>query len=453
MLIDRADNYFTRQNHIHIAVNARLTMGSSGNNTSTDVYHRPLIASGGLLAGLVTFYSIVSFIAVTSNMLILLTILRRFVVRNTVNVFLASLAVSDLIMVLLSLFDCFAFINGSWIFGLWTCKLQSVFIEVGFTASTITLVAVSCERYLLICHPHMKRRSVRAIYFIVVSVWGGAVAICSPLLDGYIVYKDIDTKEKTEELVCANKRWELRYQRLFYMVYSLITYLIPLIMMAFAHWRISMAVKGRRPSMTLMNPDKKHSVCFTIKEESSGGSGDMTAENNEYKRKASGGVHKTLLGSLKRKTSHIERDINRRERRIKAVRLLFVVTVTFIALWTPFILLRLVLLSGGKVNDYLYKFSEVLILSSTAVNGFIYAFMSPPFRKGFKAILCCQRRGNVYSRDSGPSMSNSEDNKLAHAHNRLSRGSDFSGYSYGGSSRNGTLNSARKYSTGNKTSV
>lgn len=410
---------------------------NSSNITGT---HDPVEGISEFGLGLVVFFTVVTLTGLISNSFILITVFRRMVTRNTVNVFLSSLAFSDLIMILLSLLDGFAYMQGGWNYGEALCKIQSYFVEVMFTASTLTLVAVSCERYLLICHPHMKRRTINSIYRILCGVWVLALFLCTPLLHGYVVIQDEDLDTGAKKNVCGNLGWPYKHRRIFYSIYAFITYLIPLLIMAFAHWQISMSVKdsGRRSSSTAHNTlqSDKNSVCFTIREESSGGSTDHTTDSFDTKSGSGGkqqnGVQKGLLsqfkfGSLQRKVkqSNAEKDYNRREKRMKAIRLLFVVTVTFFILWTPFIVMRLLLLSGVKIIEYIYKFSEILIFSSTAVNGFIYAFMSPPFRKAFKALLCCQVRRELVSRDSGPSISNSEDNRLM-SHRMNSRGSSLS---------------------------
>ena len=431
MFYDRSSNYRIPDGHEFVAPSEALNMYNNRSSNATFSKNNPLDAGVGLVVGVVLFYGVVALIGFVSNIFILVTVFRSMVTRNTVNVFLSSLAFSDLVMILLSLFDCFAFVQGGgWEYGEWTCKIQSYFLEVMFTASTLTLVAVSCERYLLICHPHMKRRTINAIYRILCVVWLSALILCSPLLHGYIVFVDKDLVKNTQQKVCTNRNWSDKHLRIFYGVYSIITYLIPLMIMAFAHWQISMSVKdnGRRSSTAQNTLQSDNStVCFTIREESSNGS-DVT--NDSKKSGKCNGVHKALLSqinSLKRKATqnNVDRDYNRREKRLKAVKLLFVVTVVFLILWTPFIIMRMLLLSGVNIHDFVYKFSEILIFSSTAVNGFIYAFMSPPFRKAFKALMCCQIRREFVSRDSAPSMSNSEDNRLV-THRLNSRGSSVS---------------------------
>ena len=394
-------------------------MPTSNVNNTTTTYEKPSLDSIGIVGGLVTFYVLVDTCAIASNITILIAIVRRLVPRNTVNVFFSSLAVSDILMVVLSLLDCFAYLNGSWEFGESICKIQSLFLEVSFSASTLTLVAVSCERYLLICQPHMKRRTLRNIYYLLAAVWIVSFMITSPLLHGYIVYEDIDDIAKTRELVCGNKGWSRKYLLIYYSTYSMVVYLLPLLLMAFTHWRISRSVRDNhrrqkfsQASRLFEENNKNQTACLTVKEESSGGS-DITEESNDVKPN---GFHKVLLGpilQLKMKASYVEREHKRNDRRIKAVRMLFVVTVTFFILWTPFIILRVVDLCGRHIDSYIYKFSEILILSSTAVNGFIYAYMSPPFRKAFKAILCCQEKSDIILRYTGATLSNSEDQKTS----------------------------------------
>ncbi|XP_004206621.1 cholecystokinin receptor type A isoform X1 [Hydra vulgaris] len=384
---------------------------ADGNFTTTPItFHNNSPKLTGLTIGLVFFYSSVSFTAIVSNVLILTAVFRQVVPRNTVNIFLSSLAVSDLLMVLLSIFDCVAFIFESWVFSEGWCKMQSYLLELSFCASTFTLVAVSCERYLLLCFPHKKRRTKRTIYKMVLFVWFISLCVCSPLLDGYAVTKSLKKNGKTE-LSCTNARWSIKHQRIFYGLYSVVVYLLPLFIMAFVHWRISCSVKHKKEKLTgtgnelLEKPVKKSSICFTIQEEGS----------NPAMEPNFSGVHKTLLqtfSTLKRKMNSMEREKVRASKRMKAIRLLFVVTVTFFILWSPFTFFRILRLAGIEISGYLYKLSELLIFSSTAVNGFIYAFMSLPFRNSFKALIMCRATRDPVSRESGPSYSNSEENRL-----------------------------------------
>lgn len=406
----------------------------------------------GVAIGLVFFYTFVAILALLSNIFILVTVIKRYVSRNTVNTFLCSLATSDLFMVVFSIMDFAAYLKGTWIFGVWTCKIQSYILEISFTASTLTLVAVSVERYLLICHPYMKRRSIQSIYKILGLVWLIALVFCSPLLFGYDVVPSGVIKDGVPLMKCKNN-WGLKGELLFYGIYSIITYLVPFVVMAFAHWRISMSVKEnndrRASAQSTLIKEKKMSVCYTIREEaSSTTSTEKAVEEVEAEKVLPSSLPKSFVKSISGLNTRIrtntiaDREVSRREKRVKAIRLLFVVTVTFFALWTPFVFMRLLRDAGVHINMYIYTFSEIIIFSSTAVNGFIYAFMSRPFRNAFKAILCCRTQQQTLSRDSAPSYSNSEDNRLSNRSNTLRSMSSYNSESRNGSTSSSLLSSS-----------
>jgi len=253
------------------------------------------------------------------------------------------------------------------------------------------------------------------------GVWVASFVITSPLLHGYIVYEDINENAKTRELVCANKGLSAKHTLIYYSTYSAVTYLIPLIIMAITHWRISESVRkndkrqiGSSAQIARLSDERLPSVHFRVKkeEESSVEESSSIATIEKEETLKSRSLPEIIIGpimQLRMRPTSAEREKKKNDRRIKAVRMLFVVTVAFFVLWTPFIIMRVVVLAGRIINSYVYTFAEILILSSTAVNGFIYAYMSPPFRRAFKAILCCQQKSTIIQRYAGNTLSNSEE--------------------------------------------
>ena len=73
----------------------------------------------------------------------------------------------------------------------------------------------------------------------------------------------------------------------------------------------------------------------------------------------------------------------------KLSKLLFAVTFTFVVLWSPNIIIRLMKHGGLHVNLIAYKFSQLLLVATTAVNFFIYILLSKDMRNIFKHLVCC----------------------------------------------------------------
>ena len=93
------------------------------------------------------YYSVIFVLASVGNVLALLTCYKTY--RTTTSVllcYIASLATADLMFTLLSTFDLAYFFVGTWVGGNAVCKIQSFFIETSYTASILTLVAISYER-------------------------------------------------------------------------------------------------------------------------------------------------------------------------------------------------------------------------------------------------------------------------------------------------------------------
>lgn len=115
--------------------------------------------------------------------------------HTTVNYYLFSLALSDLLLLnfglpveLYTLWRKYPFV-----FGKWFCGLRALTSETSTNASILTITAFTVERYLAICHPlraHTMSQLSRAVKVILV-IWGisavAAIPIAYPLDIIYLV--------------------------------------------------------------------------------------------------------------------------------------------------------------------------------------------------------------------------------------------------------------------------
>ena len=98
-----------------------------------------------------------------------------------------------------------------------------------------------------------------------------------------------------------------------------------------------------------------------------------------------------------RRKSEVAKLMKLNLRNKKIVKLLLVVTVLFVILWSPNIFIRLLKHGGMEVNEIAYKISHLMILTTTAVNFFIYTIMSKELRRIFwsffvSCVCCCTRQ-------------------------------------------------------------
>jgi len=307
------------------------------------------------------YYFVVFSTGFVGNLLIIISVYRFKKMRNVVNIFLTNLAIADLLFVLLSLFDAFSYFFNEWKFGNAACRIQSTFIELSYTVSVLTLSVVSIERYTSICKPYTKKRTLKQSVYMLLLIWIFGLCFCGVLLYGY--------SEKTINGVtlCLNENWSDQYRLMFYIIHSVLVFLVPLFLMCLSHLKISNALVSQQRRLTV------NKQCLTTKMDINKNlSISTTSSEKEFKTKST-------------------RRQQKAKGRMNVIRLLMVVTLIFFMLWSPFIVIRLCKYNNMHIHETLWKGSQLLMFGTTAVNVIIYAFMSPPFRTAFRTIICCRK--------------------------------------------------------------
>ncbi|XP_053575630.1 neuromedin-U receptor 2 [Bombina bombina] len=123
-------------------------------------------------------YAAIFLVGVSGNLLVCLVILKHHNMRTPTNYYLFSLAVSDLLVLLLGMpleiYEMWS--NYPFLFGAWGCYFRTVLFETVCFASILSVTTVSVERYVAIIHPFQaklkstRRRALR----ILITIW-----ICS----------------------------------------------------------------------------------------------------------------------------------------------------------------------------------------------------------------------------------------------------------------------------------
>ena len=194
-----------------------------------------------------TLYKVVAFslflvvfvVGVVGNFAVIVCVLRSKALHTTTYVYLVSLAVADIILLLVAcpqlLISQFFFID-EWIFGEVGC-VMSVFVSyLGFNVSSLSITVFTVERYIAICYPFeathlctMSRARRTAI-----AVWVFGIVYCSPWLYLAVLVpferRSPDSEVVTVEYCKSRFPKQSNVYNIFYAFDFTIFYVLPLVL-------------------------------------------------------------------------------------------------------------------------------------------------------------------------------------------------------------------------------
>ncbi|XP_034550247.1 trace amine-associated receptor 13c-like [Notolabrus celidotus] len=130
--------------------------------------------------------STISVVTAALNLLVIISISHFKQLHTPTNLLLLSLAVSDFFVGLLMLFQIML-IDGCWLLGDLVCTLYQYVAYIVISASVGTMVIISIDRYIAICHPlhYQSKVTRRRVQVCVLLCWS-----CSAVFQS-LVLKDI----------------------------------------------------------------------------------------------------------------------------------------------------------------------------------------------------------------------------------------------------------------------
>ena len=302
---------------------------------------------------LIIIYVPLFLIGLFGNLCVLIALYKEVHLRSPFHIYLSNVALSDLLFMTSCIFQVVEYLMGEWFLGDVFCRIQAAFLEIAYTVSVLTLCVVAIERYISICRVNLSRnvitsKSVRCTFFI----WVVSVIICLPQVYGRTV-----SLNGKGFLTCRSSYWSDEVKLIYYSILTVMLYLIPLAIMITAHYSIFKFLRNKvQISVDLYR---------------------QSALQNETSANTKRFRSKTLL--------------RQRQRNRKVIKMLFVVTLVFVLLWSPFVFIRILRFSNVSIKSIIWKISQFLIMIQGVVNFFIYAFMSRELRKVFKSFIPCTR--------------------------------------------------------------
>ncbi|XP_048380049.2 G-protein coupled receptor 83-like [Stegostoma tigrinum] len=297
------------------------------------------LTARGFLIGV---YTLTITISLFGNLLVCQVVLKNKRINTATSIFIANLAVADLMITLLNTpFTVVRFVNSTWVFGKAMCHISRFAQYCSLHVSALTLMAIALDRYQAIVHPLKPRMSMPRGIICVIGIW--VLASCFSLPHAI-------------------------YQRLFRFVYRETT-VRSLCVPAFPQpsdvfWKyLDLATFGLLYALPLL----AITMAYTA------------VAKKLWLRNAIGNIT-------------VEQYIAQRHKKKKTIKMMLLVVVVFAVCWSP-LNCYVVLISSQLVqsSNVLYFTFHWLATSSTCYNPFIYCWLNERFRSELKALAgrCC----------------------------------------------------------------
>ena len=128
-------------------------------------------------------FGVIFVVGLVGNGTLIYTVIRNREMRTVPNIFIVSLALGDLLLILVSVpFTATIYTFSSWPYGEFVCKLNEFLQTLSLGVSVFTLTALSSDRYTVIVFPmrvHQESATRRTIA-VAVGIWALACVLAIP---------------------------------------------------------------------------------------------------------------------------------------------------------------------------------------------------------------------------------------------------------------------------------
>ncbi|XP_031237937.1 pyroglutamylated RF-amide peptide receptor-like [Mastomys coucha] len=300
-----------------------------------------------LLAGLLIFA-----LALFGNALVVYVVTRSKAMRTVTNIFICSLALSDLLIV----FFCIPVtmlqnVSDTWLGGAFICKMVPFVQCTAIVTEILTMTCIAVERHQGLVHPFkMKRQYTNQRAFTMLGVvWLVAIIIGSPMWHVQRLEIKYDFLYEKEHICCLEE-WSSPVHQKIYTTFILVTlFLLPLLLLSVLYGKIGYEL--------------------WIK-----------------KRVGDGSVLRTIHGKEMFK-------IARKKKR--AVIMMVTVVVLFAVCWAPFHIVHMMIEYSNFEKEYdevtikmIFAVVQIIGFFNSICNPIIYALMNENFKKNFVSAVC-----------------------------------------------------------------
>ena len=253
---------FRRSNDFESINNDTTTTLTLRNMNETDKFSEGYIPKGYSVPHIILtsiLLSVIMFVIVFGNLLVVVAIFTDKTLKTTQNWFIASLAVADFLLGLVIMpFSLANEMMGYWIFGKVWCDLWKAIDVLLCTASILSICLISLDRYWSITRAitYPRNRTPKKAALMITAVWFLSAIICVPPLIGWK-----NPLPVTEYPLC------LLSDDIGYVLYSTMgSFYVPCVIMVFVYFKIFRAARRLARKNIRKNKSRKQ-MSHDIKDE------------------------------------------------------------------------------------------------------------------------------------------------------------------------------------------
>ncbi|XP_030068044.1 neurotensin receptor type 1 [Microcaecilia unicolor] len=322
---------------------------------NTDIYSKVMVT---------VVYLLLFMVGCTGNFITAYTLVRKKSLHNlqsTVHYHLASLALSDLLILILGMpieLYNFIWVHHPWAFGNAVCKGYYFLRDACTYATALNIASLSVERYMAICHP-FKAKSIMSrsrTKKLISVIWIASVLLATPMI--FSMGEIYGMKgESPDNLICTHIVKTATF-KIVIQVNAFLSFVFPMVVISVLN-----TIIANQLMIMFKQAHQENQVC------SIGGQQTMLSMSVEPSR----------VQSLKH-----------------GVRVLRAVVIAFVVCWLPYHIRRLMYcyVPEEEWTDFLYDFyhyfymlTNVLFYVSSTINPILYNLVSANFRQIFISTL------------------------------------------------------------------
>ncbi|KFB38718.1 AGAP004123-PA-like protein [Anopheles sinensis] len=311
---------------------------------------------------LIVMYGTLIVFGATGNSLVVLAVARKPQMRTARNMFIVNLAVSDLLLCLVTMpLTLVEILTKYWPLGRlpFLCKSIGTLQATSIFVSTISITAIALDRYQVIVYPTRDSLQLMGAIAILTGIWIISIVLASPMfITHQLIHYDVNLPSLGIEYVsyCVEE-WPIAYGRVYYSAFTLcVQYFLPILIVSVAYLRIYLKLK--------------HRLVVSAGPSSSAGRGKGTS------RKDTQPVRERERGRRMQRTNY----------------LLISIALIFGVSWLPLNLFNLFadIYVKAITEDIMvaYAICHMVGMSSACSNPLLYGWLNDNFRKEFNELLC-----------------------------------------------------------------